>query len=116
MSDAADAPVFIVTNRFGDLSDLDQRSAALLNIAPRRISPSNLLHFFTEGRLELAGDLRVVAATGFPPRDAILRPKERAPRRVAVSVCAIADGVQWTLYDRGPLRPGGRGARQRAAA
>ena len=112
---ASEFPVYIVTDRFGDLLDLDKRAATLLNISPRRIFPSNLLHFFTDGRLQLAEDLRTVASIDFPTREVILRPKERAPRRVVVSVCLIADGVQWTLHDLGPLKPGNTAGRRRRA-
>lgn len=100
--------IHIVTNRFGDLDDVDRAAAELLNIGTRRVNPLNLLHFFAEGRLELARDLHAVASIAFPARDAILRPKERAPRRVAVSVCEIEHGVRWTLEDFGPVRPGRR--------
>ena len=91
----------ITTNRYGDIHGLDALAAAFLNISRRRVTPYNLLNFFIEGRLQLAADLRAAGTVPFPEREAVLRPKERAARRVLVSVCEIEDTMLWTVRDLG---------------
>jgi hypothetical protein len=93
--------VHICTDRFGYIDDLKKDAAAFLNLAVRRVSPYNLLNFFLEGRLQLVTDLRAVASVPFPERDAVLRPKERAARRVRVAMREVAHGVLWTVRDLG---------------
>ena len=94
----------IMTNRFGDLLDLPKEAASFLNIAQRPMGPANLLHFFIEGRLELAGDLRVAGSIDLPAREATLRPKDRAARRVVVRLCDVGGRVQWTVRDLGLVK------------
>jgi hypothetical protein len=64
--------VYITTNRFGDLVELDEDASAFLRISPARQQSSNLLHFFLDGRREVVTD-RTALTCGSQSRDSTVR-------------------------------------------
>jgi PAS domain-containing protein len=87
----------IVTDRAGQIVAIDQRGATLLNGSPRHLVGVSMLPFLQDGRLQLLEDVRRAGAIPLQERQVILRPRERRPRSVLISVRAVEAGVRWTI-------------------
>jgi CheY-like chemotaxis protein len=87
----------VVTDRQGCIVTVEADGAALLNVSSQHAAGSSLLRFIEDGRLQLAEDLRRVGHVTNPRRSVTLRPRDRKPRRVTVSLFEEEQGIVWMI-------------------
>jgi hypothetical protein len=98
----------VVTDPSGEILRIDDGASSLLNIgtAHRSGGRRNVAHFFAAERAEILADVaRVSMGETPPPRDAILRPKERHPVPVTLTMTPEAGGAQCVIHVRLRLPP-----------
>jgi hypothetical protein len=109
----------VLTDANARVLTMGSDAARFFNISVRHSKLRNLLLYIGEGRATVAEDLRrVTTIAPPPPRDVILRPRERAACQGTVILSDVERGVQWTFRVLGPVPRvrvspprGGRGPR-----
>lgn len=93
----------IVTDRAGIIVEVTVAAALLLNVTSRGLArhPRPLALFFDGGRDAICAALRAAGPETSPRLLGMLRPRERSPRPVALTVQEAAEGyLEWTLHSK----------------
>jgi DNA-binding response OmpR family regulator len=98
---ADETPAVLRTTASGIIVSLNERGAALLNIAPRAASGRNLLTFLNGDRGRVQVEMARAAGGEVCEFDAPLRPRERRPLTIRVDLAPAVDGgpgeLEWVV-------------------
>lgn len=95
--------VWIVTDAIGDIADLSEPAAALLNLSRRGARGRSLPAFFTDNRPKLLNEVLRASEGVIIDRVSTLQPRDRRSVRVHIDVAALPHGpgdrvqLRWVL-------------------
>lgn len=82
---------WIITDVVGDIHDISDEAATLLNLSPRGLRGRNLPAFITDNRPRLMAELLRASEGLIIDRMSTLQPRDRRPVRVHLDVSAVAN-------------------------
>src|SRR6476660_6800580 len=82
---------WIITDATGDIQEISDEAASILNLSPRGLRGRNLPAFITDNRPRLISELLRASEGLIIDRMSTLQPRDRRPMRVHLDVSAVAN-------------------------
>ena len=102
------AEAWVTTDAVGDIQDISQEAARMLNLSPRGLRGRNLCSFITDNRPRLMSDLLRAAEGLLIDRMSTIQPRDRRPVHVHLDVSAVQGGPGERVHLRWILTPESR--------